>query len=102
MLTHFSILSCGFSLIQGAVTCVAFSRAGDYFSSGGSDEQVKVYSSDFFKTRFHTIWLIEKGIRNYTELNSKILLWCINQYTIIYVFTGFGVEEQLWRMYWKQ
>uniref|UniRef100_A0A3B3XLB7 POC1 centriolar protein homolog A n=1 Tax=Poecilia mexicana TaxID=48701 RepID=A0A3B3XLB7_9TELE len=32
---------------QGAVTCVAFSRAGDYFSSGGSDEQVLVWKSNF-------------------------------------------------------
>uniref|UniRef100_A0A3Q2VDI0 POC1 centriolar protein homolog A n=1 Tax=Haplochromis burtoni TaxID=8153 RepID=A0A3Q2VDI0_HAPBU len=32
---------------QGPVTCVAFSRTGEYFSSGGSDEQVMVWKSNF-------------------------------------------------------
>ncbi|MED6246349.1 hypothetical protein ATANTOWER_016407, partial [Ataeniobius toweri] len=31
----------------GPVTCVAFSKTGDYFSSGGSDEQVLVWKSNF-------------------------------------------------------
>jgi len=34
---------------QGPVTAVTFSRSGDYFSSGGSDEQVKVVS--LYKTK---------------------------------------------------
>lgn len=29
-----------FCHLQGPVTCVAFSRTGEYFASGGSDEQV--------------------------------------------------------------
>nr|CBN80860.1 WD repeat-containing protein 51A [Dicentrarchus labrax] len=32
---------------QGPVTCVAFSRTGEYFASGGSDEQVMVWKSNF-------------------------------------------------------
>ncbi|NXL83228.1 POC1A protein, partial [Alectura lathami] len=32
---------------QGPATCVAFSRAGDYFASGGSDEQVMVWRTNF-------------------------------------------------------
>ncbi|XP_062301363.1 POC1 centriolar protein homolog A [Scomber scombrus] len=31
----------------GPVTCVAFSRTGEYFASGGSDEQVMVWKSNF-------------------------------------------------------
>lgn len=33
-----------FPVLQGPVTCVAFSRTGEYFASGGSDEQVTTYS----------------------------------------------------------
>ncbi|KFQ22945.1 POC1 centriolar protein A, partial [Merops nubicus] len=32
---------------QGPATCVAFSRAGDFFASGGSDEQVMVWKTNF-------------------------------------------------------
>ncbi|KAK1900797.1 POC1 centriolar protein like A [Dissostichus eleginoides] len=35
------------SSLLGPVTCVAFSRTGEYFSSGGSDEQVMVWKSNF-------------------------------------------------------
>ncbi|XP_019736954.1 POC1 centriolar protein homolog A isoform X1 [Hippocampus comes] len=35
---------------QGPVNCVAFSRTGEYFSSGGSDEQVMVWKSNFDET----------------------------------------------------
>ncbi|PKU40627.1 hypothetical protein llap_9073 [Limosa lapponica baueri] len=31
----------------GPATCVAFSRAGDFFASGGSDEQVMVWKTNF-------------------------------------------------------
>ncbi|KAM7402345.1 hypothetical protein PAMP_017592 [Pampus punctatissimus] len=34
-------------LVTGPVTCVAFSRTGEYFTSGGSDEQVMVWKSNF-------------------------------------------------------
>eukprot|EP00064_Thunnus_orientalis_P001884 superscaffoldBa00000129_g1888 len=33
--------------VKGPVTCVAFSRTGEYFASGGSDEQVMVWKSNF-------------------------------------------------------
>ncbi|XP_056157887.1 POC1 centriolar protein homolog A-like [Lampris incognitus] len=32
---------------QGPVTCVSFSRSGEHFASGGSDEQVMVWKSNF-------------------------------------------------------
>ncbi|KAK1206073.1 POC1A protein, partial [Pygoscelis papua] len=32
---------------QGPATCVAFSRTGDFFASGGSDEQVMVWKTNF-------------------------------------------------------
>lgn len=38
-----------FPLHQGPVNCVAFSRTGEYFSSGGSDEQVMTFSWWSFK-----------------------------------------------------
>ncbi|KAJ7408892.1 POC1 centriolar protein A [Willisornis vidua] len=34
-------------LAQGPATCVAFSRDGDLFASGGSDEQVMVWKTNF-------------------------------------------------------
>ena len=36
---------------QGPVTAVAFSRGGDYFSSGGSDEQVNDRFSSIYMSR---------------------------------------------------
>ncbi|KAF2986530.1 hypothetical protein EK904_010301 [Melospiza melodia maxima] len=33
--------------LQGPATCVAFSRDGDLFASGGSDEQVMVWKTNF-------------------------------------------------------
>ncbi|KAI1890393.1 hypothetical protein AGOR_G00153260 [Albula goreensis] len=32
---------------QGPATCVAFSRTGEYFASGGADEQVMVWKTNF-------------------------------------------------------
>ncbi|XP_022603979.1 POC1 centriolar protein homolog A [Seriola dumerili] len=43
----FSISLVLFPFLQGPVTCVAFSRTGEYFASGGSDEQVMVWKSNF-------------------------------------------------------
>uniref|UniRef100_A0A672Y338 POC1 centriolar protein homolog A n=1 Tax=Sphaeramia orbicularis TaxID=375764 RepID=A0A672Y338_9TELE len=50
---------------QGPVTCVAFSRAGDYFASGGSDEQVRTNNQIYRTTHSHTN-------RNPTTASSSI------------------------------
>lgn len=57
---------------QGAVTSVAFSHAGDFFASAGSDEQVKMFCSAIGDDRLF-------GAMTFQRRNSS---------------AGAGVEEQ--------
>ena len=41
--------------LQGAATAVAFSRNGEYFGSGGSDEQVLVWKTNFDKIEYNEV-----------------------------------------------
>lgn len=46
------------SFIQGPATAVAFSKQGDYFASGGQDQQVK--DIIIYKLKYSAFFLVEK------------------------------------------
>ncbi|KAL1265174.1 hypothetical protein QQF64_003201 [Cirrhinus molitorella] len=48
---------------QGPASCVSFSRTGDFFASGGSDEQVMVWRTNFDSMDYSEV-LEQKGARN--------------------------------------
>ncbi|KAK1799623.1 hypothetical protein P4O66_006082, partial [Electrophorus voltai] len=45
---------------QGPARCVAFSRNGDYFASGGSDEQVMVWQTNFDGANYDEVLRLQK------------------------------------------
>ncbi|KAK2534513.1 hypothetical protein Q9966_007163 [Columba livia] len=57
---------------QGPATCVAFSRTGDFFASGGSDEQVMVWKTNFDAADYGDVLKTQKSSTGVEETHRAV------------------------------